>query len=53
MTWKGKKAIVRVLEGTYETGVKTSKREMEKLEKKITRLQDLGKWSVDISPEIV
>jgi len=53
MTWKGKRTIVRLFAGTYETGVKTTKEEMEKLEEKITRLHGLEKWAIDIISEFI
>jgi len=50
MTWKGQHPMVEVVPTLYQTGVKLTKEAMEVVESLITRLPNLGKWFVDISP---
>ena len=51
MTWKGQHPMVEVVPTLYQTGVKLTKEAMEVVESLITRLPNLGKWFVDISPQ--
>ena len=51
MTWKGKQPVVSVLEETYETGKKLSKKEMDAYEKVMERDETIGKWFVTLHPE--
>jgi hypothetical protein len=48
MKWKGSNPKVKLVTETYQTGVKLTKPEMEKIENQIQRLPELGKWFVDI-----
>lgn len=50
MRWKGQHPIVAAATKTYATGVKLSKKAMEKLEERLNRFAGLDKWFVDISP---
>jgi hypothetical protein len=50
MTWNGVHPVIELVKETYETGVKLTKKEMDKLEKRFERLPDLGKWFVKIAP---
>lgn len=50
MTWKGVEPVVQLFEKTYEKGVKLTKREMKKYERKIKRSKKLPKWDVIIMP---
>ena len=50
MTWKGVEPIVKLVEKTYEKGVKLTKPEMKKYEKRISRSKKLPKWDVIIDP---
>ena len=50
MTWNGHHPVVELVTTTYQTGVKLTKDAMALIEAQITRLPDLGKWFVDISP---
>ena len=42
--------MVALVTTIYQTGVKLTKEAMEQVEAQITRLPNLGKWFVDISP---
>ena len=48
MTWKGIHPVVELLTKTYETGAKLTVKAMRALEKRIERLDGLGKWFVTI-----
>ena len=48
MTYNGIHPIVKLVDKIYSTGVKLTKLEMKKVEKKIIRLTGLEKWSVTI-----
>jgi transposase len=56
MEWKGKKPIVKLVNQTYQTGIKLTKKAMSKIENQIERLTDsnhesfpnLGNWFIDI-----
>lgn len=50
MTYKGKHPLVELVTTTYKTGVKLSEKAMGLVETLITRLPQLEKWFVDISP---
>ena len=50
MTWKGTHPVVALVTTLYQTGVKLTKEAMDLVEAQITRLPDLGKWFVDITP---
>ena len=57
MTWKGKRAVVKLITDTYETGIKLTSKTMALVETQIQRLSnynlagfpDLGRWFVDIN----
>lgn len=57
MTWKGKHPIVKLVNQTYSTGVKLTKKAMSEIEKQIERLTNstnelfpnLGNWFIDIN----
>ena len=48
MTWKGKRPVVKLVTGIYETGVKLTKAAMAAYDKMIKRLPGLERWFVDI-----
>lgn len=48
MTWKGIKPIVHFFDKSFEKGIKLTKKEMIKFEKKIKRSNTLPKWDVVI-----
>jgi len=48
MTWNGLNPVVQLVEGTYETGVKLTKKAMEVYEKMIERLDGLEKGFITI-----
>jgi len=50
MTYKGQPPVVKLIETVYETGVRLTQTEMNKLEQRFERLQGLGKWFVTITP---
>jgi len=50
MTYKGIQPIVEWVEAVYETGVKLTKKVMQRYEAMIERLPGLEKWFVDIPP---
>ena len=50
LTWKQQRPVVRVVKQVYQTGVKLTQKAMEQLEKRLERLQGLGKWFVTIRP---
>jgi hypothetical protein len=50
MTWKMCHPIVKLTKKAYKTGVKLTQKEMNKLEKRFTRLPDLKKWFLRITP---
>jgi len=47
MIYNGKHPLVKLVAGTYETGVKLTKKVMKKIEKVINRLPGIEKWAVD------
>lgn len=49
MTYNGVKPIVRLVDEIYKTGVKVTKKALEKYEKFVDRLPKLEKWSFIIS----
>lgn len=51
MTWKGIKATVSLLQGTYEKGVKLTKAEMTKFEQQLKRSETLPKWDVQLEAQ--
>tara|TARA_B110000091_G_scaffold214245_1_gene266591 strand:+ start:623 stop:1276 length:654 start_codon:yes stop_codon:yes gene_type:complete len=51
MTWKGIHPVVKIIEKTYEKGVKLSKEAMFVLNKGFERLKGLEKWFVIIQPQ--
>lgn len=53
MTWKGLHPFVDLVTTTYETGVRLTPTAMDAIEAQITRLPELGKWFVDIVPEML
>ena len=50
LLYKGKQPVVELLQKTYDSGVKLSKKLMAALEKRLQRLLGLEKWFVRISP---
>jgi hypothetical protein len=50
MTYRGKHPFVELVRTTYPTGVSLSKNDMDLVETLISRLPQLEKWFVDISP---
>lgn len=50
MTWNGNKPFVKLVEKSYQTGVRLTQKAMAKLEKRLERLEGLEKWFVNISP---
>lgn len=48
MTYKGKHPVVKFVSKTYETGVKLTKKAMNKIENMIERLPGIEKWAVEI-----
>jgi Rhodopirellula transposase DDE domain len=50
MTWKGKNPVVKLIQGSYQTGVKLTKKQMLDIESQIQRLPQLPHWFVDIFP---
>ena len=50
MTWNGRHPVVKLVEKTYQTGVRLTPKEMEELEKRFERLPGLEKWFVRIEP---
>jgi hypothetical protein len=50
MTWHGQHPVVKLVEKTYHTGVKLTKKAMTKLEERFERLPGLEKWFVCIAP---
>jgi hypothetical protein len=48
MTYNGKKPVVKLVNGTYETGIKLTQKAMQNLENMINRLPGIEKWAVDI-----
>jgi len=48
MTYNGVHPVAKLINKTYEKGVKISKKAMQQLEKMIERVQGLEKWAVDI-----
>ena len=53
MTWKGKHPTVELITQTYRLGVRLSQKAMAVLETQVRRLPGLGKWCVDIHPEMI
>lgn len=50
MTYNGVHPVVEIVEKTYHTGVKLTKKAMDKLEERFERLPSLEKWFVLIRP---
>lgn len=50
MKWKGVRPFVYYHEQEYQNGVKLTIKQMEELEKYLTRNQSVGKWDVIINP---
>ena len=50
MTYNGVHPVVEIVEKTYHTGVKLTKKAMDELEKRFERLPGLEKWFVLIRP---
>ena len=50
MAWHGRHPVVKLVEKTYQTGVRLTPKEMKKLEKRFERLSGLEKWFVRIEP---
>jgi hypothetical protein len=50
MTYNGVHPVVQIVEKTYHTGVKLTKKAMDELEKRFERLPGLEKWFILIRP---
>jgi len=50
MTYAGIKPKVRLVKKIYQSGVKLTKKEMLKLEKRLLRKTELEKWFIKITP---
>jgi len=50
MTWKGTHPVVKLLEGTYETGVRVAKEAFRPFQKRLLRSEKLPKWSLTVEP---
>ena len=50
MKWNGKKTVVNLFKGVYETGIKLNKKTMAFYENLIERLEGLENWFVNIIP---
>ena len=48
MTYNGIHPVAKLINKTYEKGVKITQKAMQQLEKMIERMQGLEKWAVDI-----
>jgi hypothetical protein len=51
--WKGKRAIVTMMAGTYEKGVKLAADQVRELEARLQRSTTLKWWDITISPKKV
>ena len=52
MKWKGRRPQILTLQGEYATGATLSKSEMIAYESRISRVEGLDKWFVDIEPRV-
>lgn len=50
MTYKGQQPLVKFVDTVYDTGVRLTQTEMDKLEQRFDRLKGLAKWFVNIAP---
>ncbi len=50
MTYNGKNPFVKLIDKTYETGIKVTKKAMEKYNEFVDRMPKLKKWSLTITP---
>lgn len=50
MKWKGSNPVVKLVQKTYQRGVRLTKKAMDQLEKRFKRMEGLEKWFVKISP---
>jgi hypothetical protein len=48
MKWNEKNPVVKLINGTYEKGIKLTQNAMKQLEKMIARVTGIEKWAVDI-----
>lgn len=48
MRWKGRHPVIELVTRTYKTGVRLSKKVMNAVEERLTRLAGLEKWFVEI-----
>ena len=48
MKWNEKNPVVKLINGTYEKGIKLTQSAMKQLEKMIDRVKGIEKWAVDI-----
>jgi len=53
MTWNGNNPVIRMVKGTYNTGVKVAKKAMKQYESMMNRLPGLEKWCIEISPQTI
>lgn len=51
MKWKGMQAVVKLVERSYQTGVRLSTKAMARLEERLERLAGLERWFVRIVPQ--
>jgi hypothetical protein len=48
MKWNGKNPVVKLINGTYEKGIKLTQKAMKQIEKMIERMPGIEKWAVNI-----
>ncbi|CAB1075169.1 Mobile element protein, partial [Olavius algarvensis Delta 1 endosymbiont] len=48
MKYNGKNPVVKLINGTYEKGIKLTNKAMNQIEKMIERMSGIEKWAVDI-----
>ncbi len=53
MTWKGTRPIVKLIETTYDKGVRIAKDAFEAIENRLQRHHSLPKYDVLIQPQPV
>ena len=48
MKWNGKNPVVKLINRTYEKGVKLTQKAMKQIEQMIDKVNGIEKWAVDI-----
>ena len=48
MKWNEKNPVVKLINGTYEKGIKLTQSAMKQLEKMFARVTGIEKWALDI-----